>query len=93
MSLCEELRKPNQYLFVVLLQEHLDSGSHMLLVSYGVLALNKVDCTARIAKVCTDPLRRGLGAGEHLVRGMLAALSDPLALESAQHLASSHQFS
>ncbi|KAJ2740087.1 hypothetical protein GGI20_005992 [Coemansia sp. BCRC 34301] len=94
MNLCEELRKPNQYLFVVLLLEHLNNGSQMLLVSYGVLALNRIDCTARIAKVCTDPLRRGLGAGEHLVRSMLAALGNPLELKPTRHLLAGgfHQF-
>ncbi|KAJ2896160.1 hypothetical protein GGI21_002531 [Coemansia aciculifera] len=92
MSLSEEVRKPNQYLFVVMLPDRLDSGRPLVLVSYGVLALNKVDCIARITKVCTDPLHRGLGAGEHLVRSMLTALGSSVAtLDSAQHLASSRR--
>ncbi|KAJ2051335.1 hypothetical protein GGI08_005288 [Coemansia sp. S2] len=92
MNLSEELRKPNQYLFVVLQQKPLNSEPHMPLISYGVLALCKVDCIARITKVCTDPLHRGLGAGEHLVRSMLAALGDSLALDSAQHIPASRRF-
>ncbi|KAJ2734017.1 hypothetical protein IW152_002673 [Coemansia sp. BCRC 34962] len=92
MDLCKELRKPNQYLFVVLQQKILGNDSDMLLMSYGVLALSKVDCVARITKVCTDPLYRGLGAGEHLVRCMLAALGHPFALDSALHPSATGQF-
>ncbi|KAJ2782361.1 hypothetical protein GGI18_003628 [Coemansia linderi] len=87
MDLCKELRKPNQYLFVVL--QINDPG--MLLLSYGVLAPSKVDCVARITKVCTDPLYRGLGAGEHLVRSMLAALGHS-ALDSALHPSATGRF-
>ncbi|KAJ2819223.1 hypothetical protein FBU31_005609 [Coemansia sp. 'formosensis'] len=81
MDLREELRKPNQYLFAVL-----QGNEPALVIAYGVLALSKVDYIARITKVCTDPQHRGLGAGEHLVCSMLAALGDPLALLSAQHI-------
>ncbi|KAJ2864988.1 hypothetical protein GGH94_002530 [Coemansia aciculifera] len=92
MNLSEELRKPNQYLFVILQHKGLNNEPHMPLISYGVLALSKVDYIARITKVCTDPLHRGLGAGEYLVRSMLAALGDSSALDSAQYTPTPRRF-
>ncbi|KAJ2478227.1 hypothetical protein EV174_004376 [Coemansia sp. RSA 2320] len=81
MCIDDELRKPNQYLLVALQQSHLGDHTPIPVMAYGVLALNKVDGVARITKVCTDPLYRSRGAGEHIVRSMLAALGEASALE------------
>ncbi|KAJ2779440.1 hypothetical protein GGI15_003875 [Coemansia interrupta] len=77
MDIAKELRKPNQFLFVVL---DLDPSpatpkqAGMQLIAYGVLAIGKIDGIARISKVCTDPRHRGQGAGEMVVNSMLRAL-------------------
>ncbi|KAJ1719473.1 hypothetical protein LPJ53_005773 [Coemansia erecta] len=77
MDIAKELRKPNQFLFVVL---DLDSShavskqADMQLTAYGILAIGKIDGIARMSKVCTDPRCRGRGAGELVVNGMLKAL-------------------
>ncbi|KAJ1999623.1 hypothetical protein GGI04_004495 [Coemansia thaxteri] len=80
MCIDDELRKPNQYLLVALQQSHLGDHTPIPVMAYGVLALNKVDGVARITKVCTDPLYRSRGAGEHIVRSMLAALGEAVQL-------------
>ncbi|KAI8325941.1 hypothetical protein GQ54DRAFT_295089 [Martensiomyces pterosporus] len=74
MDLSCELRKPNQYLFVVVKRDSARDPPSTDLMAYGVLALTKIDSTARISKVCTDPAFRRRGAGRLLVRSMLAAL-------------------
>ncbi|KAJ2382727.1 hypothetical protein GGI05_005562, partial [Coemansia sp. RSA 2603] len=77
MDIAKELRKPNQFLFAVLdLDTSLGAANQadMQLVSYGILAIGKIDGIARISKVCTDPSCRGRGAGELVVNGMLKAL-------------------
>ncbi|KAJ1960918.1 hypothetical protein GGI12_003537 [Dipsacomyces acuminosporus] len=74
MDLGGELRKPNQYLFVVVKRDLVKDPSHTVLMAYGVLALSKIDRTARISKVCTDPAFRRQGAGNLLVQSMLTCL-------------------
>ncbi|KAJ2597550.1 hypothetical protein GGF40_001022 [Coemansia sp. RSA 1286] len=80
MDLSKELRKPNQFLYVVLQIPKSASKPDITrdpLLSYGVLAFNKVDAVARISKVCTDPRYRKQGAGELVVRGMLTSVGHP----------------
>ncbi|KAJ1940014.1 polarity establishment/cellular polarization [Linderina macrospora] len=71
MDLSSELKKPNQYLFVALQRADAES---LQLLAYGVLALSRIDRTARISKICTDPGFRRQGAGGLVVRSMLRAL-------------------
>ncbi|KAJ1896718.1 hypothetical protein LPJ66_003825 [Kickxella alabastrina] len=100
MDLGKELHKPNQFLFVVLKFQHaaLSTATSpcFQLVAYGVLALSRIDCTARISKMCTDPCFRRQGAGRLLLCSMLAALGsnqvpDPAILSLFFHPGSGFQ--
>ncbi|KAJ1647150.1 hypothetical protein LPJ64_001410 [Coemansia asiatica] len=87
MDLLKELRKPNQYLFVVLQTQDDSAKPDILrdhLLSYGVMALSKIDSVARISKVCTDPRYRRQGLGELVVCAMLSSVGHHCKIRSEE---------